>query len=283
MTIEGEGPTDYRLRLGEVMTRVREQAGCERADAARILGCSLAKIGTIERGRSGVASKVELAALLDFYGVRGEERADVEALAELARQRRPRTSWGSVVPARLKQFFRIEETSTHIECYHPELLHGLVQTEAYARAIISDNSALRPSEVDRLVDARMARQSRLEEPAPIRLTLVMAETVLRVIVGGKDVMRGQLEHLAALIADGRVDLRLIPFEIGTYPNRGFPFTILTNSDGRKRVYLENLTDGIVVDDEHRIEVYEAAFEELFAVALSSENTVALLAKVAAGL
>lgn len=283
MTTEGQGPIDYKLRLGEALTRARNNAGLIRTAAADALGCSEDKIGSIERGRSSVASKLELTVLLDLYGMSGDERAKIEELAALARQRRRKTPWGALVPARLKDFFRIEETSTHIEYYHPELLHGLVQTPDYARAIISNNSALRPTEVDRLVEARMARQARLEGPAAIRLTLVMAETVLRVIVGGKDAMRGQFEHLIALIRDGKIDLRLIPFEAGSYPRRGFPFMVLANVDGRKRVYLENLTDGIVIDDELRVEVYEAAFEELLKVALSSDDTLTLLAKVAAEL
>jgi hypothetical protein len=278
----GTNPTDYKTRLGLVLTDLRKRSGKERAEAARSLTCSEAKIGTIERGRSAV-SALELAALLDLYRVHGDERADVEHLAAEARRRRPRTPWGSVIQPRLRRFFRIEETATVIQYFHPELVHGLVQTEDYAHALISAHPEHRPSDIPRLVQARMARQSRLTGSSPPELHLVLSEAAVRQRIGGPAVMRAQLRHLSALAERPNVHVGVIPFTAGAHPSNGAPFTLLASPALKTVVYLENLTDGIFVDEPDRVARYEAAFKQLSGLALPQGETVALLDKLASEL
>lgn len=282
VTQQGASPTDYKTQLGIVLTDLRIRSGRDRAQAASVLSCSEAKIGTIERGRSAVAP-LELDALLDLYGVHGDERADVVHLAEEARRRRPRTPWGSVIPERLRRFFRLEETATSIQYYHPELVHGLVQTEDYAYALISAHLEHRPSDIPRLVQARMARQSRLSGPNAPELHMVLSEAAVRQRIGGPKVMRDQLHHLADVAARPNVHVGVIPFTAGAHSSNGFPFTILTTPVRKTVVYLENLTDGIVVDEPHRVARYEASFLQLSSLALPSEETIALLDRLAAEL
>ncbi len=275
-----QSPTDYKLQLGDTLNALRLRAGLHRADAAATLGCSEAKIGSIERGRSAV-NAFELRELLNRYEVAGDERSAVEELGAEARKRRARTPWGAAIPDRLKRFFRIEETSTAIRYYHPEFIHGLGQTEDYARALIGANTALRPVEVDRLVQARMARQARLVGPHAPTLSMVLSEAALLQNVGGAEVMRGQIRHLIGLAERPDVSFRIIRFGVGAHPNRGFPFTILTPAAKRTIVvYLENLTDGIFVEEPDRVAQYEAAFVDLVKAAVSVEDTVKLLATVA---
>lgn len=277
-----QSPTDYKAQLGDALTDLRKRAGKERADAALALDCSEAKIGTIERGRSAVAT-LELKALLDLYDVEGDERSDVEHLASEARRRRPRTPWGSVIPERLRRFFRLEEAAGSIRYYHPELVHGLAQTEDYARAIISANSSLRPGDVDRLVQARMARQTRLATSNPPALRLVLSEAAIRQIIGGPDVMRAQLRHLVALSVRPNIDVMVIPFTAGAHSANGMPFTILQAAHRKTVVYVENPTDGLVVDEPDRVARYEEVFEELITLALSTAKTVELLDSLASEL
>lgn len=282
VTQQGASPTDYKTQLGVVLTDLRKRSGKERAEAASVLSCSEAKIGTIERGRSAVAP-LELGALLDLYGVRGDERADVEHLAAEARRRRPRTPWGSVIPERLRRFFRYEETATIIQYYHSELFHGLVQTEDYAHALISAHPQHRPADIPRLVQARMARQSRLTGETPPELHMVLSEAAVRQRIGGPKVMRDQLHHLAAMAARPNIHIGVIPFTAGAHSSNGFPFTILTAPMRKMVVYLENLTDGIIVDEPDRVARYESAFQQLSSLVLPHENTVALLDSLAAEL
>jgi transcriptional regulator with XRE-family HTH domain len=284
MSEQAHSPSDYKLLLGQELTTKRKDAAKTRLEAADALGCSEAKIGTIERGRSAI-SPLELRGLLALYRVPAEQRAQIEALAANARKRRAPTPWGAAVPPRLKQYFHAEETAREIRHFHTFLLHGLVQTQDYARAVIGHNRSLRPAEVEQLVQARMARQAWLTSDRPTRLTEVVPEAVLRSRLGGSDVMRGQLAHLTDLVSRDVIDLRIIPIGAGMYSGGGYCFTILTPAAEQRRtmVYMENLTDGVFVDDEPRVEQYEAAFVEMLDLALSQEATLQLLATVAAEL
>lgn len=274
------GPTDYKSQLGEVLEALRLRVGLERSDAAAALQCSEAKIKSFEKGRTAVAP-LDLTALLDRYGVVGEERVDIEHLGTAARQRRPRTPWGSAIPTRLHNFFKIEQTATDIRIYEPELVHGLAQTEDYARAAISTNRAYSAQHVDRLVQARMARQQRLDGPNPPRLVVVMSEAAIRIGVGEPSVMRAQLVHLVALGKRPSVEIRIVPFEVGLFAARGFPFALITRPRGKKVAFVEALSDALYFDDPGRLEIYEAAWDELVNhAALSSEDSLTLLDTVA---
>jgi transcriptional regulator with XRE-family HTH domain len=276
-------PELYKAQLGEAVKRCREQAGKLLEDAAEVLGCSTRKIRTIEKGEVAIRA-AELRDLLDLYGVTGQDRADLEHLAALARQRRPRTPWGSAVPDRLKKFFAVEETAVRIDVYQPYFLHGLVQTADYARAVIRTNSSLSAPEVDRLVEARLARQARLTSPHPPAVLLVIDEHVLRSRVGGPAVMRRQLEELHALGTKDFVEVRVIPTEVGAHAGNGVAFLLLTPAGDRPRLpYVETLTDGLFVDEPARIERYETVMREMLAVAISHDASLTLMDTVAAQL
>ncbi|MEU5693790.1 helix-turn-helix transcriptional regulator [Actinosynnema sp. NPDC020468] len=279
MTSSGQNPTDYRAGLAERVRALMERTGTSRADVQRTLGCSVSKVGTILRGDTSIAP-LELVALLDLFGVRGDERADLLHLGEEARRRRPKTPWGSAIPDRLRKFFNTEETARRIELYRPDLLHGLVQTEAYARAIIETNSALSPTEVDRLVQARMARQTRLTGPNPPDYTLVIRESVLHTPVGTPAVRKAQIARLRELAALDHIAIRVVAADAGLTGALYFPFMILTPAGDRaKTVYVETLTDGLLVDEESRISHYESVFAELMDIALGPAETLRLLDRV----
>jgi len=269
-------PTLYKLELGDALRRFRDRAGLDRADAAATLRCSVAKIRTIEIGAVGIRP-AELKELLDRYGVAGDERADVEHLAELARQRKPRTPWGSAIPDRLRRFFATEETAVGIQVYQPWLLHGLVQTERYAHAVLSTNSSLSTQDVDRLVQARMARQARLTSEHPPTLQLVIDQDVLHRRAGDVEIQREQLEHLSKIGRSGLAEVRVIPSTIGLHAGSGVPFLVLTPAGNRERVvYVETYTDGLFVDEPERVERHEIAMREMLRLALAHDESLSLV-------
>ncbi|PRY43310.1 helix-turn-helix domain-containing protein [Umezawaea tangerina] len=281
--VEEQSPSSYKGQLGMELKRLREAAGLDFEDAARVLGCSVSKIRTIERGQVSVRP-TELRPLLDEYRVGPAERADLEHLAEQSRRRRPRTPWGSAVPDRLRRFFNAEETAAVIRAYQPNLLHGLVQTEGYARAVIETNSSVPRGDVDRLVQARLARQARLTSERPPELHLVVDEHVLRAPVGGAKVMREQLRHLAALARRGEVRVRVIPTGVGVHPGTSSPsFMVLSPPSRPNIVYVETLTDGLFVDEQERLARYETVMVEMQALALSEADSLLLVDTVAAAL
>lgn len=279
--IGDSSPVLYKAELGEALRRAREQVGLEREDAARALGCSVSKIRTIERGQVSIRP-AELRDLLDEYRVDPAERADMEHLADLARQRKPRTPWGSAVPDRLRRFFAAEETAAVIQVYQPALFHGLVQTESYARAVIGTNSSLSREDADRLVQARLARQALFAAERPPVVHLLLDEHVLHLPVGGREVMAEQVRHVADLARRGVVEVRVIPMSVGAHAGVGAPlFTILTPPGRPNVVYAETLTDGLFIDDPERIGRYEAVMAEMNATALTPAESLSLMDTVMA--
>ncbi|MBY8852725.1 DUF5753 domain-containing protein, partial [Saccharothrix sp. MB29] len=166
----------------------------------------------------------------------------------------------------MRKFFNTEETARRIELYRPDLLDGLVQTEDYARAVIRTNPALSPHDVERLVQARMARQARLTGPNPPDYVLVIRQSVLRAPVGTPRTRSDQVRHLKEVSGLPHVTIRVIPDAVGLTGALYFPFSLFTPAGDRpKTVYVETLTDGLLVDEESRISHYEAVFEELLEV------------------
>jgi transcriptional regulator with XRE-family HTH domain len=276
-----QSPTTYKEQLGQALAKLRDDAKLSKADLAEVLECSESKIGRIERGDVGVRLP-ELRLLLDRLEVTGDERAEIEQLGREAQRRRPRTPYGSVIPDRFRKFFHMEETATELQSYDPELIHGLAQTPAYARAVTVANPLHRPGDVDRLVQARMARQERLTGENPPRLWLVLNEGAIRRVVGGPEVMREQLAHLRRLSAMPHVTIQVVPFSAGAHAATGFPFTVLTRPNGNL-VYLENVTDALFVDDAGRVASYELVFRTLLTSALSPQQSADLVDTLASEL
>lgn len=273
-------PTAYKLQLGATLEALRVAAGLEQKDAAARLECSLSKIVKIEHGDVGVRP-AELRDLLNLYRVAAEDRPDIEELGRAAQKRRPRTPYGSVIPDRFRKFFHLEETAVELQTYDAELVHGLAQTEAYARAVTAANPLHRPGDVDRLVQARIARQQRLTSPDAPRLWLVLNEGALRRVVGGREVMRAQLKHLVALSKRRNVTIQVVPFSAGAHAATGFPFTVLVRgAAGPSIVYLENVTDASFVDDPGRVADYELVFRQTLTSAMTSEASADMLATLA---
>lgn len=269
-------PADFKRQLGATIRSLREQRRVGRLALAELLNCSEDKIGTIERGAVSIDA-TDLAAVLDFFDIHGEYRADIEQLAQEARRRRPRTGWGKSIPQRLHKFFLSEESARRIRSYGPELLHGLAQPRPHALAVLAGNLALTETERERLLDIRMARQERLFGPNPPQVSLLIPEHVLRIPIGGPEVVKATKEHLRMLAELEHFEWRVLPTALGKHPALGRgPFTILTPARGPQSVYVEIGKDGIFIEDEERVTSYEQTFTEASEVALSPEESLLLL-------
>lgn len=283
MTSEQDrSPASYKIQLGRFLSNTMRAKGVEVADAAKALRCSEDKIRTYLRGRSS-PGPADFDVLLDLLNVSQEEREDLQQMAQEARRRRPRTPWGSVIPDRLKPFFRIEETAETIRYFHPTLVYGPAQTSDFARAILTAGKKRAPADVDRLVEARMARAKRFSGARPPKLTMILTEAVTLQYFGGAAVRKGQLLHLVDLAMNHGAEIRIVRFSSDEYLPLAFPFTLLSAADQRTVAYLENLTDGIFVDEPDRVAAYEGAFERLLGAALPLEDSIKLLVTVASEL
>jgi transcriptional regulator with XRE-family HTH domain len=279
-----QSPIDAKRQLGEILERYREnEAGLSTEAVARQLGLGEATIRTWERGRSA-PQLAALRALFELYKIPDDVRAGLERLLQEASKRAAKTPWGKVIPEQVRKLHRFEDAADRIRCFHSTLFYGPVQTRATAELVLASPQRS-PEELEHLVDARMARLSFLRRPKAPQLVLVILESVLYQDHGAPDVLKEQLLHIVRLAQEHGVDVRIVPSVSRTrgYLPISVPFVLVTTSGQRTVVHLENLTDGIFVDDPDRVASYEAAFERLLGAAMSGDESIRLLSKVASEL
>lgn len=266
-------PTVRRLQLGRELRRYREQAQVRREDAAEELECNLSKISKIETGRMTLAP-AEVKALVKLYRVPDDEAEQVFAIAREARKRATHQ-----VPAWVREYVGLEAEAVEIKAFQIDLMPGLLQTEAYTRAITKAADPTRdPDEVERLVAIRRERQGRLESDDPPRLWVVIDEGALRRKVGGVDVMHEQLGYLLDVIKLPRVSIQAVPFGVGAHAAMGTAFTIfrLPEPPGGEVTVLEGLWSADYVDRDQQVKAYTEVFDGLSRIALDERDTARLI-------
>jgi transcriptional regulator with XRE-family HTH domain len=191
--------TFWQQALAKELVRLREVADLTQDQVRRELGWSLGKISKIENANSAI-SDADLERLLDLYGMTGRGRDT------LAGMNQPRTGgWfdlhSEYLPSDYMEYIRLEDQAETAFVFDvAATLHGLLQTEEYARAVVTANTMgmVSPAAIDRRVDVRMRRQDVLTRDQPLKVDAVLAESVLRWEVGGQDAMRRQRQHLLRL-------------------------------------------------------------------------------------
>jgi hypothetical protein len=277
MSEQNRNPTISKTQLGRILGQKMRDRGVSVGQAAEALQCSEAAIRTYLRGRSAPRPS-DLNILTSLLELSAEEREDLEHLRREA-SKRTRTPWGWVIPPRLKKFFNLEQTAQTIKYWHPSLPYGLAQDPSFARMVLAAGGRVTSGkELDALLQVRLDRQKRLFGAQAPRLAMIYSEAVTLDNQGGAEVRKAQLRHFVHLAKNG-IEVRIIPFDHEQYLPAAFPFVIFEADGQEPVVYLENLTDGIFVDDEDRVRQYQVAFEQLLTAALSVEDTIDLLASV----
>ncbi|WP_433615363.1 DUF5753 domain-containing protein [Dactylosporangium sp. CA-139114] len=245
---------------------------------------SPSKLYKIEGGRQGIQPK-ELRELLSHYGV--TEVETVEALMTLARQGKQRAWWtqyADALPDSYATYVGLESEAAELRVYEPVTVHGLLQTEDYARALLNTAAqapepAVSVTTIESKVRVRMERQTAL---ARLRLWVVLDEAVIRRVIGGPDVMQAQYARLLELARLPTVKLQVLPFRDTANPAPPTNFTIIEfeQDSDRDVVYVELLTGGIFVEGAD-VRRYNVAFNNLRAAALSPARSITLIEEVAA--
>ena len=279
-----DSPTMRRRRLARELARLREGRGMTIRQAAGALEWDPSKLSRVEGLQRGIIVR-DVRRLLDLYGLQDEGQR--EALFELARQARQKGWWqayADVMPGEYATLIGMEAEAAEIRTWQPDLVHGLLQTEDYARAVIR---AGRPgdtaAEVDRRVEIRMTRQQILDRPDPPRIRVVLNEGAVRRVVGGREVMRAQLRHLAAARDRAAVMVQVLPFTAGEHPAMASgPFDLLEFGQAADRgaVTLETMTGSLSLESETDLRQYADAFGFLQAAALGPRETRDMLITLA---
>jgi transcriptional regulator with XRE-family HTH domain len=276
------GPTVQRLMLGGHLRRLREQAGMTTERAAASIRGSRSKIDRMEYGRVGFKER-DIADLLTLYGVTGGPER--EALLNLAKESNTPGWWqtySDVLPTWVEPYFGLEAAASFIREFELQLVPGLLQTEEYARAVIRLGNLPSEEEVVRRTQARMSRQQILNRENPPKLRAVLDEGALRRVIGDRDIMQAQLEHLIEMCDHPNITLQILPFSAGAHRAMGGPFTIFryTEPELRDVVYMEQLTSALYLDKPSDVDAYLEVIEEVCLQAMPSAKTTAFIKQVA---
>ena len=206
-------------------------------------------------------------------------RAGLLSLARQANTQGWWTQFGDILPDWFETYLGLEAAASLIRTFELQFVHGLFQTEGYARAVtVLGHRAAPAAEVDRRVSLRMARQQLLTAAAPPRVWSVMDEAALRRPVGGRDVMRAQLARLIEVADLPQVTLQVVPFRRGGHAAAGGSFSVLRfgEPDLPDVVYIEQLTSALYLERRADVDHYMEIMNRLSAEALTPAKTTRLL-------
>jgi hypothetical protein len=190
--------------------------------------------------------------------------------------------YSDLLPGWYQSHLGLEDAAALIRTYEVQFVPGLLQTEAYARAVIMlGHGQADVSELDRRVALRMARKQVLDRPDGPRLWAVLDEAVLHRPIGNTDVLREQVASLLKQCALPNIRLQVIPFARGGHAASGGAFTILRFplEDLPDTVYIEHLTGALYLDSKEDVERYTAAISTLVIEAEPPEQTPDILREV----
>lgn len=271
------GPTVARWQLGEALKAYRDAAGMEFSHGAKALGCSESKIRKIEEARIGI-SNGDLHLLLSTYGV--TDPAVFDDLTEKARQGKERGYWTGYgnLPTSVANFLGMETAAQVIRIFEPLVVHGLLQTPDYARALIDSTWLPGAGPTEQQVRLRLERQQLVLGDDPPELWVILDEAVIRRHIGGPEVMRAQLEHLVELGRHNHVSIQIIPFAHGGYHGTLGPLTVLEfDEDFHSPIcYVESQAGSMFLEKEADLRRSNVAFNHMSAAALSPAETVKLI-------
>ena len=269
-----------RRKLGIELKALREAARLNIDQAAGTAGISASHLSRIERGRVGVRL-LTLRALLQTYGANEEVVQRLEQTAADTTKRNDKDWWqpyASAISEKYASLIAFESEATSVKAFGPWAVPGLLQTEDYARALLRNGQArLRPEEIETRIEARKSRQAIFDQEQPPNGWFILDEAVLRRRVGGPDVMREQLRHLAAVGQRPHMDLQVIPYAAGAHAGSLGPLVILGFAEGEDVVYCETYAGDLYPE---AVAWYSDVFDRLGQDALRRSESLDLIQRAA---
>ena len=285
------GPVVPRRRLGAELRTLREQAGLTIEDVATELECSVSKISRLETGK-GIPKGRDVRDLLERYKVTDQARR--ERMMRWARDGQRQGWWHNfsdvlapdpedpLLPDDLERYVAFEQDASEVRSFENTCVHGLLQTQDYARAVLTEVSIADSEATDRKVELRMRRQDRLYASEDLlKIHIILDEAVLHRPVGGEQVMRAQLKRLLDDAQRPNITIQVLPFSVGAHPSVDGSFVVLAfpDSDDTDLAHVEGHLGDFYFEKEHDVDIYEQMFDSLVDRSLTVEQSAALLAQL----
>ncbi|WP_432588661.1 helix-turn-helix transcriptional regulator [Streptomyces sp. HD1123-B1] len=253
-------PLNY---YGYELRRLRESAHLTLNQLGKIIFCTGSLIGQIETARKAPTRELT-------------ERADAALGADGALLRLWPLVARSQLPGWFQSYAEMEAIATYLSTYQTQLVHGLLQTEGYANAVLG---VLTKDRLDVRVEARLERQRILNRTNPPAVWIVLSEAVLHWAIGGRDVMRKQLAHLLSFRDREDVNVQVLPFTAGAHAGLPGSFNVLRFKDEPDIVYSEDYDGGQMTFNPASVRDRSLRYDHLQAAALSVEDSAERIARV----
>ncbi|MEU9758944.1 helix-turn-helix transcriptional regulator [Streptomyces sp. NPDC047987] len=253
-------PLDY---YGSELRRLREANSLKQGQLGDIIFCTGSLIGQIE-----TTKKVPTR---DF-----SERVDAALGTDGVFSRLIGLVLRSQLPTWFQPYAEMESRAAYISTYQAQLVYGLLQTGDYAQAVLSTGM---PDDLEGLVAARLERQRILERERPPLTWVVLDEAVLHRPIGGREVMRKQLQRLLDLADHRWMRIQVLPFAAGEHASLAGSFTTMRFDDDPDIVYTEDVISGHMTANPDTVREAALRYAHLQAAALSVEDSAALIARV----
>ncbi|WP_327346211.1 helix-turn-helix transcriptional regulator [Streptomyces europaeiscabiei] len=256
----GASPLDY---YGYELRRCREAASLTQKQLGDILGYTASLVGQIETARK--------CPTLEF-----SERVDVALETGGLLSRLAVLVMRHQLPAWFQQVAEIEVRAAEIYTFHTHMVQGLLQTEAYVRAVLG---ALDGTDLDDRTAVRLARQRVFDKEEPPVLWAVLSEAALYQKIGGPDVMRGQMLKLLAFESNPRINVQILPFEAGAHAGLTGSFNLYRFDRDPDIVYMEGYGSGHPTANPDTVKNCSLRYDHLQAAALSLRDSAELIRRV----
>jgi transcriptional regulator with XRE-family HTH domain len=267
-----------RRQLGRRLRALRKRAGKTLADVAVTGIGSETKLYRMETGQVAVRTG-DVRDLCVLYGAADGLLDGLLALARASKQGSWQEDYEDVLIPGFGLFIDLEAAATTLQAYDPELVHGLLQTPDYSRAVIETGPInVGESQVRRELEVRAARQrATRERQPPLRITQILGEAALSRVIGSPEVMAAQVEQLRALNRLEQVEIRVLPWRVGSHPAiASGPFTIMDFADPADPdvVYLESITGARYLEQANHLRTYRRVWDILARQSIPLEEHLA---------
>jgi len=273
-------PTIRQRRLARQLKELRIAAGLTHADASVVLGSAESKVGRIENAQSGIRLP-DLRALMDAYGVTdADTRSEIELLARESKKKGWWSRYAHAVDSGYAAFVAVEWDAAELYNVETNMVPGLLQTPEYTRALaLLQTPDYTPEDVEAQVDVRRERRKLLVRENPVQFWAIIAESALYHRVGGRDVMKAQLESLITDSRQQNIELQVLPREDPMNACLYGPFVIMSFPTAGETdiIYAESPMSTLYYEEAAEVEAYTTLFRRLNVAAVSVSKSRDLIA------
>ncbi|WP_031103626.1 helix-turn-helix domain-containing protein [Streptomyces sp. NRRL S-146] len=256
----GASPLDY---YGFELRRRREAAGLTQRQLGDILNYTGSLVGQIETARKIPTPEFS-------------ERADAALGTDGMFSRLVELVLRSRLPAWFQQVAELQARASEIYSFEPQMIHGLLQTKAYARAVLG---LVDQTDLDDRVAVRLARQRIFEKNDPPVFWAILSEAALCQKIGDSQTMREQLAHLLAFEGTPRINIQVLPFSAGAHAGLTGSFDLYRFASDPAIVYTEGYGSAHPTANPDTVKDCSLRYDHLQAAALSLRDSAVLIRRV----